>query len=80
MRPLWTQTFHTSVSTPLDYVSKGYVDTVRANPVQVIFIFHLFHFQVDVLCNDELLGKDHTLKFVCMTRWRFKVSLKPFSI
>jgi len=27
---------------------------------------------VDILCNDELLGKDHTLKFVLLTRWRFK--------
>lgn len=23
---------------------------------------------VDILCNEELLGKDHTLKFICMTR------------
>lgn len=28
--------------------------------------------QIDILCNDELLGKDHTLKFVYVTRWRFK--------
>lgn len=28
--------------------------------------------QVDILCNDELLGKDHTLKFVYVTRWRFR--------
>ncbi|KAK7595174.1 hypothetical protein V9T40_001607 [Parthenolecanium corni] len=27
---------------------------------------------VDVLCNNELLGKDHTLKFVYVTRWRFQ--------
>ena len=27
---------------------------------------------VDILCNDELLGKDHTLKYVMLTRWRFK--------
>lgn len=31
-----------------------------------------FHSQIDILCNDELLGKDHTLKFVYVTRWRFK--------
>lgn len=31
-----------------------------------------FSFQIDILCNDELLGKDHTLKFVCVTRWRFQ--------
>lgn len=30
------------------------------------------HSQVDILCNDELLGKDHTLKFVYVTRWRFR--------
>ncbi|XP_030750659.1 polycomb group RING finger protein 3-like isoform X2 [Sitophilus oryzae] len=28
--------------------------------------------EIDVLCNDELLGKDHTLKFVVVTRWRFQ--------
>ncbi|KAI8437398.1 hypothetical protein MSG28_011729 [Choristoneura fumiferana] len=28
--------------------------------------------EIDILCNDELLGKDHTLKFVYVTRWRFR--------
>lgn len=28
--------------------------------------------EIDILCNDELLGKDHTLKFVVVTRWRFQ--------
>lgn len=28
--------------------------------------------EIDTLCNDELLGKDHTLKFVYVTRWRFQ--------
>lgn len=27
---------------------------------------------IDILCNEEMLGKDHTLKFVLVTRWRFK--------
>ncbi|ELU04103.1 hypothetical protein CAPTEDRAFT_149212 [Capitella teleta] len=27
---------------------------------------------VDVLCNNEILGKDHTLKFIFVTRWRAK--------
>lgn len=27
---------------------------------------------VDILCNEEILGKDHTLKFVSVTRWRTK--------
>ncbi|EDO37101.1 predicted protein, partial [Nematostella vectensis] len=30
--------------------------------------------EVDILCNDEILGKDHTLKFITVTRWRFKKS------
>ncbi|KAK3745758.1 hypothetical protein QZH41_018152, partial [Actinostola sp. cb2023] len=28
--------------------------------------------QVEVLCNGEIMGKDHTLEFVYMTRWRVK--------
>ncbi|XP_048518979.1 polycomb group RING finger protein 3 isoform X2 [Dendroctonus ponderosae] len=28
--------------------------------------------EIDILCNEELLGKDHTLKFVVVTRWRFQ--------
>ncbi|KAI8777386.1 polycomb group RING finger protein 3 [Biomphalaria glabrata] len=28
--------------------------------------------EVDILCNEEILGKDHTLKFVSVTRWRSK--------
>ncbi|KAK3585484.1 hypothetical protein CHS0354_003332 [Potamilus streckersoni] len=27
---------------------------------------------VDILCNEELLGKDHMLKFIMATRWRVK--------
>lgn len=38
--------------------------------LQSLFIF--INLQVDILCNDELLGKDHTLKFVYITRWRFR--------
>ncbi|KAL8604926.1 hypothetical protein ACOMHN_028554 [Nucella lapillus] len=30
--------------------------------------------EVDILCNEEILGKDHTLKFVSVTRWRAKDS------
>ncbi|MBZ3877894.1 Polycomb group RING finger protein 3 [Sciurus carolinensis] len=33
--------------------------------------------ELDILCNEEILGKDHTLKFVVVTRWRFKVSPRP---
>uniref|UniRef100_A0A2P2I498 Polycomb group RING finger protein 3-like n=1 Tax=Hirondellea gigas TaxID=1518452 RepID=A0A2P2I498_9CRUS len=28
--------------------------------------------EIDILCNEEMLGKDHTLKFVQVTRWRFR--------
>uniref|UniRef100_A0A3Q3D7X0 Polycomb group ring finger 3 n=1 Tax=Hippocampus comes TaxID=109280 RepID=A0A3Q3D7X0_HIPCM len=31
--------------------------------------------ELDILCNEEILGKDHTLKFVVVTRWRFKVTI-----
>ena len=31
-------------------------------------------FQVEVMCNGEIMGKDHTLEFVYMTRWRVKAS------
>lgn len=31
------------------------------------------HKEVDLLCNDNLLGKDHTLKFVSVTEWRHRV-------
>ena len=29
---------------------------------------------LDILCMDEILGKDHTLKFVYVTKWKDKVS------
>ncbi|ESO02566.1 hypothetical protein HELRODRAFT_186448 [Helobdella robusta] len=28
--------------------------------------------ELEVMCQQEILGKDHTLKFICMTRWRNK--------
>ncbi|KXJ15743.1 polycomb group RING finger protein 5-B [Exaiptasia diaphana] len=28
--------------------------------------------QVEILCNGEIMGKDHTLEFIYMTRWRVK--------
>lgn len=30
------------------------------------------HAELDILCNNEILGKDHSLKFVLATRWRSK--------
>ena len=41
---------------------------------EMLWIYPLFSFQVDILCNDELLGKDHMLKFIVATRWRIDVS------
>jgi hypothetical protein len=28
--------------------------------------------ELDILCNDEILGKDHTLKFINVTKWKNK--------
>ncbi|XP_039256054.1 polycomb group RING finger protein 3-like [Styela clava] len=28
--------------------------------------------ELDILCNEEILGRDHSLKFVLVTRWRSK--------
>ncbi|CAL1577191.1 unnamed protein product [Knipowitschia caucasica] len=28
--------------------------------------------ELDVLCNGEIMGRDHTLEFIYMTRWRLK--------
>ena len=33
----------------------------------------ILSFKVEVMCNGEIMGKDHTLEFVYMTRWRIKV-------
>ena len=47
----------------------------RFSPVNVIVLqclTHNYNPQIDIFCNDEMLGKDHTLKFVFVTRWRFK--------
>lgn len=48
--------------------------------VSVFFHFYLFVLmptssllispQLDVLCNGEIMGRDHTLEFIYMTRWR----------
>lgn len=49
-------------------VQRGQCDCV----VNIGFFLIFLCLQVDILCNDELLGKDHTLKFVYVTRWRFR--------
>ena len=30
------------------------------------------HYDIDIMCDGELIPKDHTLKFVYITRWRTK--------
>ena len=42
--------------------------------VQVVRLLCLY-FQIDILCNEEILGKDHMLKFIIATRWRVCVSI-----
>ena len=32
--------------------------------------------ELDIMCNDEILGKDHTLKFIFVTKWKDKVNKK----
>lgn len=31
--------------------------------------------EIDIVCGDEILGKDHTLKFIRVTKWKDKVSI-----
>lgn len=31
--------------------------------------------ELDIVCNDEILGKDHTLKFIFVTKWKDKVKI-----
>ncbi|KAM7243529.1 hypothetical protein CapIbe_006023 [Capra ibex] len=44
------------------------LSTEPSAPLTEVWFFR----QLDILCNEEILGKDHTLKFVVVTRWRFK--------
>lgn len=48
---------------------RDHVCCMLSAPLTEAFSSH----QLDILCNEEILGKDHTLKFVVVTRWRFKV-------
>ncbi|EGW07623.1 Polycomb group RING finger protein 5 [Cricetulus griseus] len=29
-------------------------------------------YELDVLCNGEIMGKDHTVEFIYMARWRLR--------
>uniref|UniRef100_A0A672P0R3 Polycomb group RING finger protein 5-B-like n=1 Tax=Sinocyclocheilus grahami TaxID=75366 RepID=A0A672P0R3_SINGR len=37
-------------------------------------------FELDVLCNGEIMGKDHTMEFIYMTRWRLRGENKSPSL
>lgn len=37
-----------------------------------VLLFVLLHLKLDVLCNGEIMGKDHTMEFIYMTRWRLR--------
>lgn len=39
-------------------------------PVVFFCCRHRTRVQLDVLCNGEIMGRDHTLEFIYMTRWR----------
>ncbi|ETE64993.1 Polycomb group RING finger protein 5 [Ophiophagus hannah] len=36
-------------------------------------------YELDVLCNGEIMGKDHTMEFIYMTRWRLRGENKIIS-
>ena len=42
-----------------------------ASVIYVIDILIIF-LKLDVLCNGEIMGKDHTMEFIYMTRWRLR--------
>jgi len=31
--------------------------------------------ELDIICDDEILGKDHTLKYIRVTKWKEKVRI-----
>ncbi|KAJ6653587.1 hypothetical protein lerEdw1_009085 [Lerista edwardsae] len=37
-----------------------------------LWYFSFFLLKLDVLCNGEIMGKDHTMEFIYMTRWRLR--------
>lgn len=75
---------HRAAAATSDWQHKGMLGSrgglFRCGRVITCFLKHFsLSWQLDILCNEEILGKDHTLKFVVVTRWRFKVSL-PFCL
>ncbi|CAJ0562209.1 unnamed protein product, partial [Mesorhabditis spiculigera] len=36
--------------------------------------------ELDVFCNNELMGKDFSMKFIRMTRWRQKAADAPLEL
>ncbi len=66
LRPLRKKFIRISAQATINHIRKFVAKKLKLECFQ----------QVEILCNEELLGKDHTLKFVCVTRWRTKVGRK----
>uniref|UniRef100_A0A915JZY6 RING-type domain-containing protein n=1 Tax=Romanomermis culicivorax TaxID=13658 RepID=A0A915JZY6_ROMCU len=72
-----------SISTPpLDFTCKYLIVSIQATVTHLKKFIALKLFQdqerfqeIDVLCNNELMGKDHSLNFILRTRWRSKQNM-----
>lgn len=51
-------------------ISKNMQNTFEFN--SMLIDLQLFFLKLDVLCNGEIMGKDHTMEFIYMTRWRLR--------
>lgn len=36
--------------------------------------------ELDIFCNNELMGRDYSMKFIAMTRWREKAKDVPIQL
>ena len=69
MEPLHRPYMRVSAFATISNIKKYVVHKLIAD--STLLNFH----EVDILCNDEILGKDHTLKFINATRWCHKVGV-----
>lgn len=77
--PQWTSPFLSfqdwdpflSLFPPSTYLSVVFFHFVLWKYLNVTYFSYFFCcVQLDVLCNGEIMGRDHTLEFIYMTRWR----------
>lgn len=61
------------------YVCLSYIDRIVwmkywciCSFLSIECTFAQLYLQLDVLCNGEIMGKDHTLEFIYRTRWRLQ--------